>query len=65
MINMHPYAQQENTKVSFNKDAELQPATFRQTCFPVIFATFLEKALLRTPVQIAYENRWNKCRFLI
>ena len=26
---------EENIEVSFNKDAELQPTTFRQRCFPV------------------------------
>ena len=41
---------EENTKVSFNKDAELQPTTFRQRCFPVVFTKFLEKLFLRTPV---------------
>ena len=26
---------EENIEVCFNKDAELQPTTFRQRCFPV------------------------------
>ena len=45
-----PKNSQENTEVSLHKVAELQPATFRQRCFPVIFTKFLGTLFYRTPV---------------
>ena len=52
-------------KVSFNKAAELQLATFRQRCFPVNFTKFLGTPFIEHLCVLFMKNRWSKCIFFI